>query len=83
MTSTIDLTSADVGLSAAEAREIRDGKIGLLFGIAALTFLSSLLPWIIQKRVKNAITIMTIGICLAAGIILGSALSHQIPEAQV
>jgi hypothetical protein len=70
-----------------------NAKIGLIFAIGVVTFLMSLLPWLIKKKIKNAVQVLTvrmlfsteltnfkIGMCFAGGIILGGAFSHLFPD---
>lgn len=56
-------------------------KVGLLCGVGFLTLFSSALPWLIGRRFKHAMQVLTVGMCFSAGIILGAALSHLLPDA--
>jgi len=69
-----------VDASDADKSELLNAKIILLCLIGFSTFAASLLPWLIQRKFKNAVEMMTIAMSLAGGVILGSGLSHLLPQ---
>jgi len=68
-------------LSEEDKATLLNAKIALIFAIGIVTFLMSLLPWVIKRKIKNAVQVLTIGMCFAGGIILGGAFSHLFPDA--
>eukprot|EP01121_Diplochlamys_sp_Union-15-3_P021451 TRINITY_DN8698_c0_g1_i2.p1 TRINITY_DN8698_c0_g1~~TRINITY_DN8698_c0_g1_i2.p1 ORF type:complete len:345 (+),score=39.44 TRINITY_DN8698_c0_g1_i2:62-1096(+) len=58
------------------------GKIIVLVVIGIVTFLASLIPWLLNRVFKKAMLYLSIGSCFASGIIIGAAFSHALPDAQ-
>jgi len=59
---------------------VRTGQLALIPSLFCLTLISSLLPWWMQ-RFARATLLMRIGACFAAGIMIGSAFVHLLPDA--
>jgi len=58
------------------------GKIVLLVIIGPITFLASLIPWLLAGRYHSRLVdLLAGGSCLAGGVILGGAMSHLFPDA--
>jgi hypothetical protein len=51
------MTSTSSDLSEHDKQSLLDGKIGLLVSIGIVTFAASCLPWVIQRKFKNAISV--------------------------
>jgi zinc transporter 1/2/3 len=60
-----------------------NGKLALILVIGPVTFFASLVPWIIERRFFQKMDqVLAFGSALSAGVILGAAFSHILPEAR-
>jgi solute carrier family 39 (zinc transporter), member 1/2/3 len=63
--------------------EIFVGKIVLMLLIGPITFLASLVHWMIEKKFSQRMEqILAFGSALSAGVILGAGFSHILPDAR-
>lgn len=61
---------------------IQTGKLALILLLGPVTFLVSLLPWLLSHRHESLQVSLEIGSAASAGVILGAAFSHILPDAQ-